>query len=252
LSVRNRGGEDESRVVKHPDYIELERAAYSRYGLAAMSHRPGVLGWHDTMPPVAKYALSHLFVQAEFGLCCPVSMTDSLARTLRRFGSKDLVDKVLPQVAALDFGTLRQGAMFMTEQAAGSDVSATQTVAEEQRDGRWRLYGDKWFCSNPDAGFAMVLARSESAPGLAGISLFLLPRSLPDGSLNHYRILRLKDTLTPRSMASGELRLEGAVAWMVGERGRGYQHMADMINNSRLSNGMRAVGLMRRALWEAM
>ncbi|NYT60869.1 acyl-CoA dehydrogenase family protein [Alcaligenaceae bacterium] len=251
LSVRGRSGSDESVIEKHPSYIELEKVAYSKLGLAAMSHRGGVLGWPDPMPPAAKYALTYLFVQAEFGLCCPVSMTDSLARTLRKFGDQALIDKVLPQVASLDFDELRQGAMFMTEQAAGSDVSATETEAQQQDDGQWRLYGDKWFCSNPDAGFAMVLARSESKEGLAGISLFLLPRDLPDNSHNHYRVLRLKDKLGTRSMASGEIRLEGAYAWLVGERGKGFQHMADMINNSRLSNGMRAAGLMRRALSEA-
>jgi len=251
LSTRNRAGEDENRISKHPAYVELERAAYEKYGLAAMSHRAGVLGWDAPMPPAVKYGLSYLFVQAEFGLCCPVSMTDSLARTLRKYGDEKLINDVLPQVSALDFDELKQGAMFMTEQGAGSDVSATETTAEMQDDGSWRLTGDKWFCSNPDAGFAMVLARSESAPGLRGVSLFLLPRDLADGQHNHYQILRLKDKLGTRSMASGEIRLEGAVAFLVGERGRGFQHMADMINNSRLSNGMRAAGLMRRGLTEA-
>lgn len=251
LSVRNRAGQDESRIHKHPAYTELERIAYGEFGLAALSHRGGVLGWPEPMPPAAKYALSHLFVQAEFGLCCPVSMTDSLARTLRKFGDPALVERVLPLVTSQDMDELHQGAMFMTEQGAGSDVSATETQAELLEDGTWRLYGDKWFCSNPDAGFAMVLARSENAPGLKGVSLFLLPRDLEDGSHNHYRILRLKDKLGTRSMASGEIRLEGARAWLVGERGRGFQHMADMINNSRLSNGMRAAGLMRRAVTEA-
>ncbi|CAM3919376.1 acyl-CoA dehydrogenase family protein [Bordetella tumulicola] len=252
LSVRNRAGQDESRVHKHPAYIELERLAYSEFGLAALSHRGGVLGWPEPMPPAAKYALSHLFVQGEFGLCCPVSMTDSLARTLRKFGDPDLIERVLPQVTSQDFDELRQGAMFMTEQGAGSDVSATTTRAEPHDDGTWRLHGDKWFCSNPDAGFAMVLARSEATDGLKGVSLFLLPRDLPDGTHNAYRILRLKDKLGTRSMASGEIRLEGALAWLVGERGQGFKHMADMINNSRLSNGMRAAGLMRRAVTEAI
>ncbi|OZI41023.1 DNA alkylation response protein [Bordetella genomosp. 1] len=252
LSVRHRTGVDESRIDKHPDYVALERLAYSEFGLAALSHRGGVLGWPEPMPAAAKYALSHLFVQAEFGLCCPVSMTDSLARTLRRYGDPALVAQVVPQVTSLDFDSLRQGAMFMTEQGAGSDVSATTTEAHEAADGSWTLTGDKWFCSNPDAGFAMVLARSEPDPGLKGVSLFLLPRDLPDGSHNHYRILRLKDKLGTRSMASGEIRLEGARAWLVGERGRGFKQMADMINNSRLSNGMRAAGLMRRACAEAM
>ena len=252
LSVRTRSGIDQSVVEKHPAYVELERYAYSEFGLAAMSHRAGVLGWHSPMPPAAKYALTYLFVQAEFGLCCPVSMTDSLARTLRKFGDPALVEKVLPMVTTQDFDALHQGAMFMTEQGAGSDVSATSTVATQADDGTWRLHGDKWFCSNPDAGFAMVLARSEPAEGLKGISLFLLPRDLPDGSHNHYRILRLKDKLGTRSMASGEIRMEGAMAWLVGERGKGFKHMADMINNSRLSNGVRAAGLMRRALTEAL
>jgi acyl-CoA dehydrogenase len=117
----------------------------------------------------------------------------------------------------------------------------------------WQLYGDKWFCSNADADLAMVLARPEGAPtGLAGVSLFLLPRRLDDGSMNAYRIVRLKDKLGTRSMASGEIRLDGARAWRVGEPGRGFVQMADMINHSRLSNGMRAAGLMRRACGEAL
>ena len=252
LSVRSRSGADESRIDKHPAYVEMERLAYADFGLAALSHRAGVLGWTQPMPPAAKYALTYLFVQAEFGLCCPVSMTDSLTRTLRKFGDPRLIEQFLPSLTTLDFDELSQGAMFMTEQGAGSDVSATTTTATCGPDGVWRLSGDKWFCSNADAGLAMVLARSESTPGLKGISLFLLPRDLPDGTHNHYRILRLKDKLGTRSMASGEIRLEGAQAYLVGERGSGFKLMADMINNSRLSNGVRAAGLMRRALSEAL
>ncbi len=252
LSVRSRAGIDESRVIKHPAYVEMERLGFGEFGMAAMSHRGGVLGWSQPMPPAAKYAITYLFVQAEFGLCCPISMTDSLTRTLRRFGSAELIERFLPMLTAPDFEDVYQGAMFMTEQGAGSDVSATTATALEQPDGSWALEGEKWFCSNPDAELAMVLARSEEAPGLKGISLFLLPRRLADGSHNRYRILRLKDKLGTRSMASGEIRLEGAQAFLVGERGRGFKHMADMINSSRLSNGVRAAGLMRRALTEAL
>ncbi len=252
LSVRSRAGHDIARIEKHPAYVELERYAYSEFGLAAMSHRGGVLGWPEPLPPAAKYALTYLFVQAEFGLCCPVSMTDSLARTLRKFGDPALVERVLPMVTTQDFDQLHQGSMFMTEQGAGSDVGATTTRAAQSADGSWALTGDKWFCSNPDAGFSMVLARSEPIDGLKGISLFLVPRTLADGTLNNYRILRLKDKLGTRSMASGEIRMDGAFAWLVGQRGQGFKHMADMINNSRLSNGVRAAGLMRRALTEAL
>ncbi|MGP8121431.1 MAG: acyl-CoA dehydrogenase family protein, partial [Xanthobacteraceae bacterium] len=251
LSGRPRTGEDCNVIEKHPAYVEMERLAFSELGLAAVSHR-GVLGWSEPMPPAAKYALTYLFVQAEFGLMCPVSMTDSLTRTLKRYGDPDLVGRFIERLTTLDFDALTQGAMFMTEQGAGSDVSATTTRAVAQADGTWKLTGDKWFCSNADADLAMVLARSEDVAGLKGISLFLLPRIKADGAPNDYRILRLKDKLGTRSMASGEIRLEGAEAYLVGERGRGFHQMADMINNSRLSNGVRAAALMRRAVTEAL
>lgn len=99
----------------------------------------------------------------------------------------------------------------------------------------------------------MVLARPEGAPeGMKGVTLFLLPKVREDGTRNAYRIVRLKDKLGSRSMASGEVRLEGASAYLIGEIGRGFQQMADMVNMSRLSNGVRAAGLMRRALSEAL
>lgn len=246
LASRTRRGEDRQRILKHPDYVALERVAYAELGLASMSHVA------DGPPPLVKYALTYLFVQAEFGLCCPVSMTDSLTRTLRKYGAPELVERYLPSLTSRDFDSLYQGAMFMTEQAAGSDVARTRTVAR-QKDGAWTLHGDKWFCSNPDADLAMVLARPEDAPeGMAGVSLFLLPKHRPDGSRNAYRIVRLKDKLGTRSMASGEITLEGATAYLIGEVGRGFQQMADMVNMSRLSNGVRAAGLMRRGLNEAL
>jgi len=252
LHHRTRRGEDLQSIEKHPAYLEMEALAFGEYGLAALSHRGGVLGWPAPMPPAAKYLLTYLFVQAEFGLMCPVSMTDSLTRTLRRFGGPALVARYLPALTSQDMDHLAQGAMFMTEQGAGSDVGATAVTATPLPDGTWALTGDKWFCSNPDAALAMVLARPLGAPdGIRGVSLFLLPRTLPDGRPNATRIVRLKDKLGTRSMASGEVRLDGAVAWLVGDPSAGFRQRADMVNNSRLSNGVRAAGLMRRAVTEA-
>ncbi|NDW02256.1 acyl-CoA dehydrogenase family protein [Salipiger sp. PrR002] len=252
LSLRDRTGAAVQRIEKHPAYEELERYAFGEFGLAAMSHRGGVFGTPDKLHPMAKYALVYLFVQAEFGLCCPLSMTDSLTRTLRKFGSNELVSRYLDRLTSQDMDNLFQGAMFMTEQAAGSDVGAVETVARQQ-DGGWKLYGDKWFCSNPDAALAMVLARPEGGEsGTRGLSLFLLPRHLPDGRLNDYRIIRLKDKMGTRSMASGEIVLEGAEAYLVGEAGQGFKQMTDMINMSRLANGVRSAGLMRRSVAEAL
>jgi alkylation response protein AidB-like acyl-CoA dehydrogenase len=251
LHHRTRAGEDRQWIEKHPAYRRLEEVAFGEYGLAAMSHRGGVLGWPQPLPPVAKYALTYLYVQAEFGACCPLSMTDALTRTIRKFADPALVARYLPGLTQQDLDALTQGAMFMTEQGAGSDVGATATRAVREGDG-WRLYGDKWFCSNADAGLALVLARPDGAPaGTKGLSLYLLPKELPDGSRNHYRMVRLKDKLGTRDMASGEIRLEGAIAHLVGDPQRGFVQMADMINMSRLSNGMRAAGMMRRALTEA-
>jgi alkylation response protein AidB-like acyl-CoA dehydrogenase len=252
LHYRDRRGFDREWLEKHPAYVEMERLAYGEFGLAAMSHRAGVLGWPAPLPPIAKFALTYVFVQAEFGLCCPLSMTDSLTRTLRKFGAPELLARYLPGLTSTDMDQLIQGSMFITEQGAGSDVGAVTTIARAQ-GASWQLYGDKWFCSNVDAGLALVLARPEGGvPGTRGLGLFLLPRVLPDGSANRYRIIRLKDKLGSRDMASGEIRMEGATAYLVGELGRGFAQMTDMINSSRLSNGVRAAGMMRRALSDAL
>jgi alkylation response protein AidB-like acyl-CoA dehydrogenase len=250
LKHRDRQGGDRQRIETHPAYREMERLAFEHLRMAAMSHGP-CFGLGEPVHPVAKYSFQYLFAQAEFGLLCPVSMTDALTRTLRRFADRRLLDAYLPGLLAERLSEQLQGAMFMTEHGAGSDVGATETRAVQ--DGTsWRLTGDKWFCSNTDADLALVLARPEGAqPGTRGLSLFLMPRVLPDGTPNAYRIVRLKEKLGTRSMASGEIRLKGARAWLVGEPGQGFKQMAEMINQSRLSNAARSAGLMRRALHEA-
>ena len=88
------------RIHKHPAYVEMEKVAYQQFGLAAISHREDMLGWKGKMPPIVKYALTYLFVQSEFGLCCPLSMTDSLTRTLKKYGEQKLVEKYLDNLIA--------------------------------------------------------------------------------------------------------------------------------------------------------
>jgi alkylation response protein AidB-like acyl-CoA dehydrogenase len=250
LVHRDRFGAEIDAVEHHPSYRAMQEIGLGRFGLAAMSHRPGVLGWPSPLPPLAKYAVQYLFAQAEFGLLCPISMTDSMARVLARFDPA-LAAAWLPALTSQDPDAWATGAMFMTEKAAGSDVGATTTIAAPNPDGTWSLSGDKWFCSNAGADAALVLARARGVPGTAGLGLFLLPRVLPDGRRNRWRIVRLKDKLGTRSMASGEVVLEGAVAYPVGDVTRGFAQMLEMVNVSRLSNGVRAAGMMRRALIEA-
>jgi acyl-CoA dehydrogenase len=252
LHQRDRFGRDVQWIEYHPAYRELERAAFGEFGIHAMSLRKGILGWPDKYPVVAKHAFTFLFNQAEFGLGCPINVTDGCAKLLANFGSEALKEKYLDGLTQTNMDQLTQGGQFMTEKEGGSDVGTLTTAAVAEGD-HWRLTGEKWFCSNADAKVVMLLARPEGAgPGTRGVGLFLMPRTLDDGSPNHYRIVRLKDKLGTRSMASGEIKLEGAIAYAVGNLDRGFVQMAEMVNSSRLSNGVKSTALMRRAWHDAM
>src|ERR1700744_5805741 len=252
LHSRDKFGRDMQTIEYHPAYQELERAAFGEFGIHALSIRKGILGWPDKYPVTAKHAFTFLFNQAEFGLGCPINVTDGCAKLLSNFGSDALKDKYLDGLTQTDMSRLTQGGQFMTEKEGGSDVGTLTTSAVQEGD-HWRLTGEKWFCSNADAEVVMLLARPEGAgPGTRGVGLFLMPRRLEDGSQNHYRIVRLKDKLGTRSMASGEIKLEGAIAYAVGKLDRGFVQMAEMVNSSRLSNGVKSTALMRRAHHDAM
>jgi acyl-CoA dehydrogenase len=252
LHQRDRFGGDVQWIEYHPAYRELERAAFGEFGIHAMSLRKGIMGWPDKYPVVAKHAFTFLFNQAEFGLGCPINVTDGCAKLLSNFGSDALKARYLDGLTQTDMNKLTQGGQFMTEKEGGSDVGSLTTAATKEGD-HWRLHGEKWFCSNADAEVVMLLARPQGAgPGTRGVGLFLMPRKLDDGSPNHYRIVRLKDKLGTRSMASGEIKLEGAIAYAVGKLDRGFVQMAEMVNSSRLSNGVKSSALMRRAWHDAM
>lgn len=252
LRVRDRFGRDEEIVEHHPAYRAMEQIGFGQFGIHAMTHRAGVLGWSKPMPPIAKYAFHYLFAQAEFGLLCPINLTDSSSELVRRYGSEEIKARYLEGMWSQDLDQLQRCAQFMTEKSGGSDVGANELVAS--RDGEhWRLWGEKWFCSNADAELAVVLARPEGAPaGSRGLGLFLMPKTLEDGTRNAYRITRLKDKLGSRSMASGEIVFEGAVAYQLGDLDKGLKQMLEMVNSSRLSHLTRAAGMMRRCLNEAM
>jgi alkylation response protein AidB-like acyl-CoA dehydrogenase len=252
LNARDRFGRDEDWIDYHSSYREMEKIAFGDFQFHAMSHRAGALGMDRPLPSVAKYALQYLFVQAEFGLMCPISVTDTSIHLIRKFASVELKDYLLPKMLSNDAATQWKGTQFMTERSGGSDVGAIETAARCE-NGEWRLFGDKWFCSHADADVALLLARPEGAPaGTKGLALFALPRRRKDGSRNAYRIVRLKDKLGTRSMASGEIQLEGALAYLVGEADRGLKQMMEQVNLSRLSHGVRAAAMMRRCVNEAM
>lgn len=251
LHPRDKYGQDRQWIEYHASYRALEQAAFGDYGLHAMSHRATVANWDQPLPIFAKHLFTFLFNQAEFGLGCPINVTDSAARVLRLFGSDELKRKLLPRMLSTNLDELWQGAQFITEQTGGSDVGRVTTRAVFDQ-GEWRLHGDKWFCSNADADIAMILARPKGAEeGTRGLALFAMPRLLEDGKPNCIHIVRLKDKFGTCSMASGELRMDGALAYLVGDENAGLKQMLEMINWSRLSNGVKSSALMRRAVHDA-
>src|SRR5690349_6975592 len=258
LQPRDRFGRDEDWIDYHPAYSEMEKIAFDDFGMHAMSHRAGVLGLTAPAHPLVKYGITYRFVQAEFGLMCPVSVSDTSNFIIKRYGSGALKKLLLDRLLSQDPKVMLKGTQFMTEKAGGSDVGAIETEAERigvGADGveRWKLYGQKWFCSHVDADVAVMLARPRgAAPGTKGLGMFALPRRLEDGSRNRYRIVRLKDKLGTRSMASGEIILDGATAYLVGDVERGFKQMMEQVNLSRLSHGVRAAAMMRRCLNEAL
>jgi len=251
LRMRDACGDRIDEVLYHPAYAEMSRIAYEQLGLAQMVHRAEFRGRSEGAPQVVGIAAQYLFAQAEQGLMCPIIMTDCIVRSIERWGSAELKTRWLPRLTTLQYDDLLDGAMFFTERPGGSDVGASETVAVQRGD-HWELHGEKWFCSNVSAGLILVTARPEGAPpGIRGIGCFLMPSRLPDGSRNRYRIERLKDKLGTWSMASGEVTLEGAVAYPVGPLDRGWPVAAEMVNGTRLSVAMGCAAAMRRAYFAA-
>ena len=257
LHARDGFGRDEDWIEFHPAYREMEQIGFGDFGIHCMSRTPGVLGWPEKVPPLVKYVFQYLFTQSEFALMCPISVTDTSALLIERYGDAETKARFLPRMYSQDMTEIFKSAQFMTEKTGGSDVSRIELEARQDESGQWRLYGEKWFCSCADGDVALLLARPEGAPdGNRGLGLFALPRHLDDGSRNAYRIVRLKEKLGSRSMASGEIKFDGAVAYALGDYGAkpnsGLKQMMDQVSMSRLSHGVRAAGMMRRCLNEAM
>ncbi|MBO9423094.1 acyl-CoA dehydrogenase family protein [Labrenzia sp. R4_1] len=256
LHHRDPRGRFEDWIEFHPAYRNMEDVALGDYGLAAMIHKPGVFGWDKPMSHTVKYIFQYIFGQSEFGQLCPISATETTATLIKDYGDEATKARFYDGLTSQDTRTMLKGAQFMTERPGGSDVSNIQLEARFE-DGNWKLYGEKWFCSCTDGDVALLLARPQGAPaGNKGLGLFALPRRLDDGSRNSYRIVRLKNKLGSRSMASGEIVFDGAVAYPLGEVGphenKGLKMMMDQVSLSRLSHGCRAAAMMRRCLNEAL
>jgi putative acyl-CoA dehydrogenase len=251
LHAFDRYGNRRDEVEFHPAWHELMALAVAE-GLHSAPWAEAKPGAH-----VARAAGVYLMCQVEAGVQCPVTMTygsvpallrqpEIAAEWLPRIFSRTYDGRFLP--AARKSGVLL--GMGMTEKQGGSDLRANETRAEPLsspgRGQAYRLVGHKWFMSAPMCDAFLVLAQAKAGP-----SCFLLPRFLPDGVRNEVRIQRLKDKLGNRSNASSEVEFAGAVAWLIGEEGRGIPTIIEMANYTRLDCALGSAGLMRQAVAQA-
>jgi putative acyl-CoA dehydrogenase len=247
LRTHDRYGHRIDEVEFHPAWHELMTTAIG-HGLHATPWQQRQPGAH-----LARAAKFYVWGQAEAGHLCPVSMTYASIPALRQAPGLAAVYEPLLAAAVYDPG-LRPPAgklgltagMSMTEKQGGSDVRANTTTAAKTADGSYRITGHKWFTSAPMGDLFMVLAQTP-----AGLSCFLLPRVLPDGSRNAMHLQRLKDKLGNRSNASAEVEYENATAWLVGEEGRGVRTIIEMVNATRLDCAVAAATSMRIGLIHA-
>ncbi|MHB8328067.1 MAG: isovaleryl-CoA dehydrogenase [Acidimicrobiales bacterium] len=251
LHTHDRFGYRFDEVEFHPAWHQLLEFAVT-HGMHGSPWVKQERGAH-----VGRAASFFLWSQVESGVGCPVSMTYAAVPTLRM--QPDLAAVWEPLLVSNRYEpglrpvAEKSGAlvgMAMTERQGGSDVRANTTVAEPAGAGgpgaEHLLTGHKWFCSAPMCDAFLVLAQAR-----AGLSCFLLPRVLPDGTRNAFHIQRLKDKLGNRSNASSEVQFDGAVAFMVGEEGRGIPTIVEMVNSTRLDCIIGSAALMRQAVAQA-
>ncbi len=253
LRTHDRFGDRIDRVEFHPAYHEIMGAAIAD-GVAGLSWAPETWQLPEAGAHVARAALSYLHHQVEPGSSCPLTMTHAAMPALRRepalreWAQKaatqhyDLRDVPMSEKRGVTLG------MGMTEKQGGSDVRSNATVATSLPGGDdYALVGHKWFFSAPMSDGFLVLAQ---APG--GLSCFLMPRRLPDGDRNAFRLMRLKDKLGDWSNASSEVEFTGARARRIGEEGRGVSVILDMVMLTRLDCMLGSSAEMRMALTQAV
>ncbi len=251
LIYRNSLGENVNKIEFHPAYEELKKIAV-KSELFRVKWEPANKIKFRTERHSLGFSLGLLFTMSEAGLFCPLCMTDGAARIIDRFASPEDKKRLLPRIATNKVEDLFTGAMFLTEKIGGSDVGANLVRAKQFEEDKYLLEGEKWFCSNANAEIILALARTdENVKGTKGLSLFLIEKLLPNGEINPKQMVRLKEKLGVRSMASAEILLGNTEGKRIGEEFQGFAIMSEMINLSRLYNAVTSCGIMRRALVES-
>jgi acyl-CoA dehydrogenase len=251
LVKRNFFGENIDEVKFHPAYQRLLEIAVESE-MFTVKWKPELQEQFRNELHTLGFSAGYLYGMSESGQFCPLCMTDGVARLIDIYAEAEDKARLLPKIYTDDAKELHTGAMFLTEKSGGSDVGRNLVKAEKMEGNLYRLSGEKWFCSNVNAEIIFALARTnEEVEGTRGLSIFMIEKYLPDGTRNRLPIVRLKDKLGVRSMASAECVLDGTVGKLVGAEFHGFKIMTDMINLSRLYNSVAALACSRRALIEA-
>ena len=264
LSLAARANRFPPELRTHDRYGErLDEVAFDPawHELMALAMRAGehCLPWVEPRAgaQVARAAAYLLHAEVENGTQCPLTMTFAAVPVLRRHGGAVPQGALcLERALARDYDprslpvSVKRSALIgmgMTERQGGSDVRANATRAERAAEGDYRLTGHKWFFSAPMSDAHLVLAQADG-----GLSCFLLPRMLADGTRNAVRLVRLKDKLGNRSNASAEVEFAGARAWLLGEEGRGVPVIIEMVQHTRLDCAIGSAGIVRGAVARAL
>ncbi|WP_086768354.1 acyl-CoA dehydrogenase family protein [Streptomyces bobili] len=246
LRTHDRYGHRIDEVDFHPAWHRLLGKGVGA-GLTAAWTRPG--------GHVRRAAGFLVWTQVEAGNGCPLSMTHAAVPALRT--DPELAAEWVPRLTSTIYerelrpAGQKAGALFgmgMTEKQGGSDVRANTTSARPLAEaGTYVLTGHKWFCSAPMSDGFLVLAQAPE-----GLTCFLVPRVLEDGTRNRFLLQRLKEKLGNRSNASAEVEFDGTWARRVGEEGRGVRTIIDMVAATRLDCVLGSAGLMRAAVAQAV
>ncbi|HKA14871.1 MAG TPA: acyl-CoA dehydrogenase family protein, partial [Myxococcota bacterium] len=239
------GGEVQYPPAIRAAYDTLAKAGLVSFGVAEAYGGYGLPSW------VANVILQ-MIARADAGLMTIVGLQAGVAEDIQLYGTPELKQRYLPGFAT---GEL-MGAMDLTEPQAGSDLGAIRTRAAE-RDGRIHLDGEKIFITNGGSHVHLVLARDDdtydkSLGTTNGLSLYVCPRTLPDGKPNGVKIVRLEQKLGIHGSPTAAIAFDEAIAYRIGEKGRGFRAMLSLMNNARLGVAAQAVGIAEAAVDSAV
>lgn len=251
LVKRNYLGETINEIRFHPSYRELMKVAV-KSEMFRVKWEPSLRKKFNTEKQLLGFSAGYIYALSECGQFCPLCMTDGVAQLIHLFCEEKDKNRLLARIYTDNTEEFYTGAMFLTEKTGGSDVGANIVTATHKEGKYYYLNGEKWFCSNANADIIFALARTDAGiKGTKGLSIFMIEKNLPSGEKNPMEVVRLKDKLGVRSMASAECIMTNTVGKLVGNEFEGFKVMVEMINVSRIYNSVAALSSARRALIEA-